>query len=66
LQTTINVAQNAQANARPVVTAPSPEQTIRQLAEAFNQPREMRRALVAKSSEPVPIEDSNREGDDGA
>jgi hypothetical protein len=67
-QTTVTVMQNAQANAtsQPIVEAPSPEQTIRQLADAFNQSRESRHALAAKNSELVPIELPKTEDDDGA
>jgi hypothetical protein len=62
-QTTINVAQNAQANARPVVAAPSPERTIRLLADELHERLGKPLALAAENSEPVPIEGSNREGD---
>jgi hypothetical protein len=61
-QTTINVQQNAtaQASAAPqiaVVAAPPPEQTIRKLADRFNE----RRALPPTTAVPMPDAEPTRE-----
>ena len=49
-QTNITVTQNAVASAQVAVAAPSPESTIRTLAEAFNQ----RRGLPASTPDALP------------
>jgi hypothetical protein len=64
-QTTINVAQYAQANPRPIVAAPSPGCSTRRLTDELYERLGKPPVLEAKNSEPVPIECSSREGSNG-
>ncbi len=66
-QTTFTIMQNAQANqtARSIAGAPPPEQTIRRLADRFNESRGLPPAPAAKDTEAVPFEVPDEEEDDG-
>jgi hypothetical protein len=52
-QTNITVTQNAQVSSQVAVSAPSPESTIRTLAEAFNQRRGLAPTSTADALPPV-------------
>jgi hypothetical protein len=66
-QTTIAIAQNAQANAtsRSIIVAPSPEHTIRRLTHRFNEIRGLPRSPAARTTEALYVERPGEVEDNG-